>query len=348
MTVVRLARPNDLDALVELARTVDASMTTVPKTRETMAERLAEADRSAAVDRVIDGTESYLFVLQEGDRLVGLSAIYATVGVDRPFYSYKVSSISQASPELGVRVDTRILHLVNDYAGTSVVGTLFLHPDARGGGRGRLLSLARFVFMAAHRERFGDRVMAEMRGLTDASGTSPFWNAVGRRFFQRELSEADLRSGHEFRHISDLFPTYPIYADLLPSEAQAVIGRTHPDAEPAVALLQEQGMRDHHYVDIFDAGLCLHAFIDDLEIVRSTWPFTLASGCPPDVPSGPRWLVADPALESFSVVSTPVSMVGDELRIEPAGLKETGWEPGTNLLATPAKRVRQPPIGVRP
>lgn len=316
MSLVRLARADDLDALVELASTVDASMTTVPRDREGMAQRLAKAEASAATDRIVDGTEAYLFVLEEQGRILGLSAVYAAIGVDRPFYSYKVSSISQASPDLGVRVDTRILHLVNDYAGASVVGTLFLHPDARGGGRGRLLSLARFVFMAAHRERFGDRVMAEMRGLTDHRGASPFWDAVGRRFFQREFSETDLRRGHEFRHISELFPTYPIYADLLPPEAQAVIGRTHPEAEPAVRLLEEQGLRNHGYVDIFDAGLCLHAFIDDLAIVRQARRGVLSCSEPSwqrpsdsmaDSAAGStEQLVADPRIESFAVVTSAV------------------------------------------
>ncbi len=339
MSLVRLARRSDLDALVELAATVDRSMTTVPRTVRAMAERLDEAEVSASPDRRIDGSEAYLFVLEEAGRLVGMSAVYAAVGVHRPFYSYKVSSISQASPDLGVRVDTRILHLVNDYAGSSVVGTLFLHPDARGGGRGRLLSLARFVFMAAHRERFGDRVMAEMRGLTETDGSSPFWDAVGRRFFQREFSEADLRRGHEFRYIAELFPTYPIYADLLPTGAQAVIGRSHPDAEPAVALLQEQGLRDHGYVDIFDAGLCLHAFIDDLGIVRGRRDATLAS--PPEAAPGPEGdgslLVADPRLESFTVVNTSVGCAGGGITLGRPVLDETGWVPGQPILLAPSR-----------
>ncbi len=338
MTIVRLARASDLDGLLELSATVDESMTTVPRSSSAMAERLDRAERSAAPDRVVDGDEAYLFVLEEGDRILGLSAVYASVGVDRPFYSYKVSSISQASPELGVRVDTRILHLVNDYAGSSVVGTLFLHPDARGGGRGRLLSLARFVFMAAHRDRFGERVMAEMRGLTDPDGSSPFWNAVGRRFFQREFSDAQLRTGHEFRYISDLFPTYPIYADLLPTEAQAVIGRTHPEAEPAAALLQEQGLRNHGYVDIFDAGLCLHGFIDDVDIVRNAQRVSLGAPLERD-DDHPRVLVADPALDRFMVMLTPAHVGVGEVRLPADRLAGLGWEPRHPLLVAPAKRT---------
>ncbi len=358
MSLVRLARRQDLDALVELASTVDRSMTTVPRSIQAMAERLDEAEEAAAPGRRIDGSEAYLFVLEEDGRLLGLSAVYAAVGVHRPFYSYKVSSISQASPDLGVRVDTRILHLVNDYAGASVVGTLYLHPEARGGGRGRLLSLARFVFMAAHRERFGDRVMAEMRGLTEADGSSPFWDAVGKRFFQREFSEADLRRGHEFRYIAELFPTYPIYADLLPSTAQNVIGRTHPDAEAAVTLLTEQGLRDHGYVDIFDAGLCLHAFIDDLQIVRACRSTAVVEQAVVEqavveqavveqavvdqmaVQQGEPMLVADPSLDTFAVVNAPTRSIAGGIALDPQVLDETGWEHGRRLLVAPSRTRR--------
>ncbi len=338
--IVRQVRTDDLDGLVELAAAADGTMTTMPTTRDGMAERIEEAVKSTAPGSLVDGHEAYLFVLVEGDRLLGMSAIYATVGLERPFYSYKVSSISQSSPDLGIRVDTRLLHLVNDYTGTSVVGTLFLHPDGRGGGRGRTLSLSRFLFMAAHRKRFPDRVMAEMRGFTDSDGGSEFWDAVGRRFFQLEFNDADLRSGHEFRFISDLFPTYPIYADLLPEPAQAVIGRPHPDAVPAAALLEEQGMRNRNYVDIFDAGLCLDAFIDDLEIVRAARSVTLAGEAKENDLDGPLMLVADPTLDSFAVATTRIAETSDQSIELPADvLDETGWAPGIELLISPARRT---------
>ena len=347
--LVRLVRADDVDRLLELAATADGSMTTMPTSHDAMMARIDKSLMSASPDRVVDGNEAYVFVLEEGDRILGMSAIYAAVGLERPFYNYKVSSLSQTSPELGVRVDTRLLHLVNDYTGCSVVGTLFLHPEGRGGGRGRLLSLSRFMFMAAHRERFATRVIAEMRGFTESDGGSKFWNAVGRRFFQLEFSDADLRSGHEFRFISDLFPTYPIYADLLPQEAQDVIGIAHPEAEPAAAMLQEQGMRNRDYVDIFDAGLCLDAHIDDLEIVRSARSVSLESGAVDPPAKGSRFLVANPDLENFAVTMTtipgapaaPPWPTDPTITISSDLLAATGWTAGQELLAAPAKRERR-------
>ena len=338
--IVRLVKADDLNALVDLALGADRTMTSMPKSQEGMAKRVNKALASVAPDREVDGHEAYLFVLEEAGKLLGVSAIYAQVGLDRPFYNYKVSSISQVSPDLGVRVDTRIMHLVNDFSGHTVLGTLFLDPAGRGGGRGRLLSLSRFMFLATQRARFPERVLAEMRGFTDAEGGSDFWDAVGRRFFQLEFSDADIRSTSDVRFISDLFPTYPIYADLLPPEAQAVIGRPHPDAAPAAALLREQGLRNHDYVDIFDAGLCLDAFIDDVEIVRTIRRIRLAATPAEPAADSPLMLVADGELSSFAVTATQVTTLDDGTVALPAAtLESTGWQPGADLAMANARRA---------
>ncbi len=123
-----------------------------------------------------------MFVLEDDDgEIIGTSAIYSNVGLDRPFYSYKISKITKSSPELEMRLDTEILSPVNDYTGVTEVGGLYLRPDRRGRGRGSLISLSRFLFLATHRERFPERVLAEMRGFTNDEGRSPFWDAVGTK-----------------------------------------------------------------------------------------------------------------------------------------------------------------------
>ena len=53
--------------------------------------------------------------------------------------------------------------------------TLFLRECAREGLNGRLLSKHRFLFMAEHPELFDSTVFAEMRGVSDGNGHSPFY-----------------------------------------------------------------------------------------------------------------------------------------------------------------------------
>lgn len=76
------------------------------------------------------------------------------------------------------------LFLSNDHTGSSELCTLFLDPDWRKEGNGYLLSKSRFMFMAAFRDKFNEKVVAEMRGVIDEHGYSPFWQSLGKRFFQ--------------------------------------------------------------------------------------------------------------------------------------------------------------------
>ncbi len=51
--------------------------------------------------------------------------------------------------------------------GASEVSTLFLHPDHRSGGLGRLLSYGRFLYIAINRATFKPTIIARMRGISD-------------------------------------------------------------------------------------------------------------------------------------------------------------------------------------
>ncbi|MGH1541573.1 MAG: arginine N-succinyltransferase [Arenicella sp.] len=307
MAVIRIVTQNDLEGLVALANTVDGYMTTMPNNAAAMQERISQA--LASVDNTVNmpGSEVYLFVLEEQKQIIGISAVYAAVGIDRPFYSYRVTHLSTVSPDVGVRNEIDILNLVNDFNGCSEMATLFLHQEKRGGGRGVLLSYARLMFMAAHRARFSDRVMAEIRGWTDEEGHSPFWEAVGKQFFKMDMGEADKRSGEEFQFMADLMPKFPIYIDLLPQSAQDVIAQPHNSAKGALKMLQHQGFRYQGQVDIFDAGICVEAWLDDLKLMREVRHLSLQSTTAINTENKEYALVANPSLEQFRVVNTSIS-----------------------------------------
>ena len=55
----------------------------------------------------------------------------------RPFFSFRVVTLAQSSPTLEMRFDHQALVLVNECAGWSEVGSLFLRPERRMGGAGR-------------------------------------------------------------------------------------------------------------------------------------------------------------------------------------------------------------------
>lgn len=173
------------------------------------------------------------------------------------------------------------LFLCNDHTGASELCTLFLDPAWRKEGNGYLLSKSRFMFMAAFRDRFNEKVVAEMRGVIDDTGYSPFWESLGERFFSMEFSRADYLCGTgQKAFIAELMPKHPIYTHFLSPEAQAVIGEVHPQTAPARAVLEKEGFRYRNYVDIFDGGPTLECDIDRVRAIRKSRLVEVSEGQP--------------------------------------------------------------------
>ena len=319
--IVRPANRNDLDRLEAMISRVDPGMLTMPSSREAMAARIERSLDAFARGSLPPQNECYFLVMEEDGELLGTASIFTNLGVERPFYSYRISRDAKVSPEQNVKVELDLLFLVNDYHGDSELGTLFIERKARGGGRGRLLSFARLMLIAADPIRFGPKAMAEIRGFTDPEGRSPFWDAVGAKFFRMEYRMADSLSARDHRFIADLMPRYPIYTSLLPDEARRVIAKPHPDAEPAYAMLMAQGFRYNDVVDIFDAGPTVEAFIDHIDTVRETVRMPAS-----EFVKGPRpaaGLAANPGLDHFAVTQfvesdDPVEVLA-RIGVEPGG-----------------------------
>jgi arginine N-succinyltransferase len=280
MIIVRPIRGEDLDRLLELAKSVaGGGMTTLPTERAALDASISSSLQNFASDIENPGPEYYLLVLEDSETgaVGGTAAVFARIGIEKPFYSYKLTKTTHVSTELGIQNTHDVLHLVNDYIGFSEVGSLYLAPEFRRDGNGKTLARSRYLLMAEHRNRFPKRVVAEMRGWQDENGVSPFWEHVGKPFFNMDFHEADHLSGiGNNQFIADLMPKYPIYVDLLPREARDVIGMTHEDTRPALAMLEKEGFRFERHVDIFDGGPCVQTWVDDILTVRDSRISTVA------------------------------------------------------------------------
>ncbi|RVT94338.1 arginine N-succinyltransferase [Sphingomonas crocodyli] len=260
-TFIRPAIEADLDALLALAISAGPGLTNLP------ADKAALADRIARSDALLDGDDlsgAILLLLEVDGQVRGTGMVFPRTGVDWPFYSYRIGRMTQRSSLDGRMVRFDVLTLVNDLEGATEVGGLMIDPALRGGAYGRLMARSRYLLIARDRARFADRTIADLRGYLK-DGTSPFWDAVGGRFYAMDFAEADRINGitgNQF--IADLGPRHPIYTNMLPDEAQAAIGRVHDDGRAAVTLLAEEGFIDEGYVDIFDAGPTLIAATDAL------------------------------------------------------------------------------------
>lgn len=346
MLAVRNACEADLGAVLALAADAGPGMTTLKPDRDALAARLALAAASFAGE-VAPQDADYLFVLEDlaSGRIGGVSAIKAAVGVNEPFYNYRLSTSVHTSPATGLVNRVCSLHLTHDLSGASELCSLYLHPAYRGGGGGRLLSKSRLLFLAQFPDLFAAKVFAEMRGFLDDAGRSPFWESVGRPFFRMDFHEADDLCGRgERQFIEQLVPRLPLYTHLLGEAARAAIGRTHADTVPARRLLEQEGLQFDGYVDIFDGGPVLEAKLPALRAVRESGlhvaapagPDGAAAGAPAGAPGRTtRCLVATTRRERFRVVVADVDPAAAVVRLGRPLLDALEGEPGIPLRVLP-------------
>lgn len=270
---LRAARASDLEALYEMAKLTGGGFTNLPPDRKSLKSKLERAEVAFAREESTLADELFVLVLENArtGAVRGTCQLMTNVGQRWPFYSYRLNTLTQYSQELDRTVRAELLSLVTDLEGSSEVGGLFLHPNERAGGLGLLLARSRYMFIAMHRPRFADRILAELRGIIDERGGSPFWDGVAGRFFGMNFQEADYFNainGNQF--IADLMPKHPVYIAMLGEDARSVIGVPHPSGRAAMRMLELEGFRHDGYVDIFDGGPTMVAHTDMVTSVRGS------------------------------------------------------------------------------
>ncbi|AKH42177.1 arginine N-succinyltransferase [Altererythrobacter atlanticus] len=268
--VIRAAAKKDLQPLYEMAKLTGGGFTNLPPDRPSLTAKLEKSDAAYARMEGELADELFVLVLEnvETGEVRGTSQLFTQVGQSWPFYSYRMTTLTQHSRELERTVRAELLSLTTDLEGASEVGGLFLHPNERAGGLGLLLARSRYLFIAMHRARFGDRILAELRGIIDERGGSPFWDAIGGKFFGMSFQEADYFNAiHGNQFIADLMPKHPVYIAMLEESARKVIGLPHPSGRAAMRMLENEGFHYDGYVDIFDGGPTMVARTDNVSSI---------------------------------------------------------------------------------
>lgn len=276
--IIRAARPDDVQPMYEMAKRTGGGFTNLPPDRKALTAKLERSAAAFARDDDDVADDLFVFVLENtttGD-VRGTCQIFSAVGQKWPFYSYRIGALTQHSEELGRTFRADILNLSTDLEGTTEVGGLFLHPSERAGGLGMLLARTRYLFIRNHRARFHDRTLAELRGVIDEAGGSPFWDGVAGRFFGMNFQDADeFNAKHGNQFIADLMPKHPVYIAMLPESAKSVIGVPHPSGRAAMRMLENEGFSWENYVDIFDGGPTMTVRTDQIRSVREAEDVTI-------------------------------------------------------------------------
>jgi arginine N-succinyltransferase len=341
MKIIRPIRQSDYPSLHDIAQESGVGFTSLPVNEVLLKSKINLSEKSFLADIDAPSSESYLFVMEETDtqEVVGTSGIASSVGLEDAFYHYHLSKVVHASRELNIYNTVDILTLCNDYTGVSEICTLFLRQNAREGLNGRFLSKFRFLFMAEHNKRFAHTIIAEMRGINDENGRSPFWQWLEEHFFSMDFPTADYLTGiGQKQFIAELMPKYPIYVSLLSKEAQAVIGKVHEKTKPALQLLEQEGFSCRGYVDIFDAGPTVEANLKHVRTAQASCrlPISIDSE---KAQQGKEFFVINTLVDGFRGVCTQL-LVDEDLHlafISPQAAQAMNLSEGDPIRFAPTK-----------
>jgi arginine N-succinyltransferase len=267
--LLRDARRSDLPSLVRLAKVLDT--VNLPNDPRALA-RIVDASRRSFSGLVRDPLRRhYVFVAEARGRVVGTSMVIAQHGTrESPCTFFDVSEREHYSSTLDRHFRHEVLSMGYHFDGPTEIGGLVVEPGARGGPEhpGKQLAFVRFLYMAMHRERFREKVLAELMPPLTRDGRSRFWEAFGRRFTGLDYREADQLSRENKEFIQQLFPPVDVYATLFPPGVRRHLGEVGPSTEPVRRLLERIGFRYVSRIDPFDGGPHYEARLEDVTLVR--------------------------------------------------------------------------------
>lgn len=259
MFVIRPIESKDLAAYQELAFQASIGITTLPKNKSLLEQKVQFSIDSFQKQIASPLDELYLFVLENLDdqTIGGTCGIFSQAGISSAPCFYKV--VSEKNSSSLQTPERRVLHPIKYQSGPSEVCGIFLKRDFRHSGLGKLLSLSRFLYIATFPHLFTNTIISSIRGIIDAKEQSPFWNSLGKHFLPFPLKEVFHLLEDRKVSYHDLLAPYPIPVVLLTQRAKDVIGKPHHNSRPALKLLRKEGFTITDEVDILDGGpkLCV-------------------------------------------------------------------------------------------
>ncbi|HEY8025345.1 MAG TPA: arginine N-succinyltransferase [Burkholderiaceae bacterium] len=339
MFVVRAVQAGDAAALEALAAVATPGVHTLPKSREAIERAIEHSIASFGAHVDLPSEESYMFVLESCDdgRLQGTASIAATAGSQGTFFAFRNDVIQQVSRDLNISHSVHALTLCSDLTGHSQLSSFYMRDWHTAGQEAALLSRARLLFAASAAHRFSDRFFASLAGVTDNESRSPFWEALGRKFFHMDFLEVErLIEGARNRSlIIELMPHYPVYVPLLPGEAQAAMGQVHAEGELPFHILSDEGFEPDEFIDIFDGGPILQAHKNSLRAFSSSLHLrALAADAAAGTNVGASYLVSTARNENFRavVMQSPLLEQRDDVALSAEAMRALDLVSGDPVL----------------
>jgi arginine N-succinyltransferase len=286
----------------------------------------------------------YVFVVVDraAQRIVGTSMIIGQLGRrDAPYVYVDASEEERYSATLDRHFRHVVLKIGYSYAGPTEIGGLIVSPEYRKKPErlGLLISCVRFLYIAMHRDWFREELLAELLPPLEPDGTSHLWNAVGRKFTEMTYAEADRLSKKNKEFVKGLFPEGPIYASLLPENAQSVIGKVGAQTRGVEKMLRRVGFRYAWRIDPFDGGPHFTAPTDDVTLVRASHAAPVTRRLEPGHHVKTRALVAIERSEPpfFEATAAPWQREGEGAAIGLEAAESLGIKEGDTVWILPVE-----------
>ncbi|HSD21143.1 MAG TPA: arginine N-succinyltransferase [Anaeromyxobacter sp.] len=339
MLLLRDAQKSDLASLARLAKVLNT--VNLPYDERALARIIDQSVRSFSAKIRDPLQRSYVFVAEEprSGRIIGTSMVIAQHGTrESPCTFFDVSEREHYSSTIDRHFKHEVLSIGYHFDGPSEIGGLVVNPEDRGGEEraGKQLAYVRFLYMAMFRDRFREKVLAELMPPLTKDGRSAFWEAFGKRFTDLDYQTADKKSRETKEFIQQLFPPVDVYATLFPEQVRRNLGKVGADTEPVRRMLERIGFQYVNRIDPFDGGPHYEARVEDVTLVRSYRRAKLAAE--PLERGGEERLVGLHRTEGrirFRAVRAPVRLDDDQVRVPANARAILGAEPGERLHLVP-------------
>ena len=270
---VRSVDTKDIDDLLRLSK--QAVFLNLPSDRTALTKLVTRSQASfKEKDRELDRLRFMLVIEDlEKKKVIGTCSIIAKHGTPtEPHTFFHVLEKKKVSKSLHIGFLHQVLRLGFDYDGPTEIGGLVILPEYRGHKEklGKLLSLSRFMYMAARPTNFEDNVLAELIPPLNDRGESAIWEEIGRKFTNLRYDEADKLSRKNKEFFGALFPEGDIYTCMLAPEARESIGKVGPSTQPVKTMLEKIGFEYKDMIDPFDGGPHFWAKTSKIKPVKNT------------------------------------------------------------------------------
>ncbi|NNE58330.1 MAG: hypothetical protein HKN36_09500 [Hellea sp.] len=283
----------DVDDLLDMVERSSGGLSSLQPRHEFLLDYIQTSEKSFSGQYDLEDPHKYLLGMFVSGELIGCAAVKTQIGVGSPFINFDI---------IGDGLD-QYLVASSRFTGATEVGSLFLHPDYRAYGLGKYLAKVRYLLMAAEPWRFGDTVIAELRGICGAEG-SPLYDYLFKNKLERTFLEADEEYfDRNPDKLGDIVPIGRIDVSGFPMPVRASLAQPHPSGAAAYRMLQKEGFIFSGTIDLFDAGPIVYAYRDTIRTIMNRkegaiLPVSSISG-------GQPYLISAGEVENFRAIVCP-------------------------------------------